>query len=487
MESTILLLSATTGLRALSTSDSEMDENYSASSTSTRPLLSPSAEAELLLLATNFLLYVAMVIIITMVAKIYFPLALERGTVSVARSESYLRVVDADAEYYSNGSCDAEEEEEGNGEEKEEDKCFDKEKSQTAGFLEFDALNSPRNEVFKRLMFCSVMLIATFVIWGALQERILTRRYPRFSGEYFTYSYALVFSNRLWTMIISGLLWLYIKPKMSRSTVIYEYSFPSISNMLSSWCQYEALRYVSFPASTLFKCFKLVPVMIMGKLLGNKEYPQYDYVVALVIGVGISLFISATDGIQIWGYDIHGEEGIKATGVMLLGIYLVFDSFTGQWQSRMFQRHRDLSLIELLFANAAFSTVLSFITLVHTNELGAAINFVYTHPEIHIHFFLFSACSTVGQLLIFYTIKNFGAVVFSIIMTIRVLFSIALSCILYGHEVSSTGFLGLTLVMGAVSYRVKRKAEETPLIKWQGMGQNKAVELVQEWHEHLDM
>lgn len=109
------------------------------------------------------------------------------------------------------------------------------------------------------------------------QERMLTRRYPRFTGEYFTYSYALVFSNRFWTLIMSGLLLIYLKPSRSKSTVLYEYSFPSISNMLSSWCQYEALRYISFPATTLFKSFKLVPVMVMGKILGNKEckFPSF--------------------------------------------------------------------------------------------------------------------------------------------------------------------------------------------------------------------
>jgi UAA transporter family len=99
---------------------------------------------------------------------------------------------------------------------------------------------------------------------------MLTRKYPRYTGEYFTYSYALVFTNRFWTLIMSGMLLMYLKPRASRTTVIYEYSFPSISNMLSSWCQYEALRYVSFPAATIFKSFKLAPVMAMGRILGNK-------------------------------------------------------------------------------------------------------------------------------------------------------------------------------------------------------------------------
>jgi solute carrier family 35 (adenosine 3'-phospho 5'-phosphosulfate transporter), member B2 len=234
---------------------------------------------------------------------------------------------------------------------------------------------------------------------------MLTRRYPRFTGEYFTYSYALVFTNRFWTLIMSGMLMLYLKPRRSQSIVIYEYSFPSISNMLSSWCQYEALRYVTFPATTLFKSFKLAPVMAMGKILGNKTYPQYDYVVALMIGVGIAMFMTSTDDLR-FGSDVWGEAtGTAWTGIMLLVIFLFFDSFTSQFQSRMFQRHQDLSMVELMFMTSAFSTVLSFVTLLHTQELYPAINFVIKHSEIHLHFLLFSICSTIGQLLIFYTIK----------------------------------------------------------------------------------
>jgi len=257
--------------------------------------------------------------------------------------------------------------------------------------------------------------------------------------------------------------------------------------MLSSWCQYEALQYVSFPAVTLFKSFKLAPVMAMGKFLGNKEYPQYDYMVALIIGIGLTIFMASSDDLH-FGYDIHGQTASATwTGIMLLGIFLVFDSFTSQWQSRMFQRHRDLSMIELMFATSTFSTILSFITLVHSKELGPALDFVYRHQEIHVHFFMFSICSTIGQLFIFYTIKNFGAVVFTIIMTTRILISIAISCLIYEHEVSSSGFFGLVMVMGAVCYRINRKAQGTQLIKWEGIGEEKHTDLVQEWHEHVDM
>lgn len=210
---------------------------------------------------------------------------------------------------------------------------------------------------------------------------------------------------------------------------------------------------------------------------------------ALVIGVGIVLFMVSTDELS-FNTDYLGNTEIanaKWTGVMLLFMFLFFDSFTSQFQSRMFRRHVDLSMVELMFATSAYSTVLSAITLVHTHEMSAALEFVYQHSEIHLHFFMFSICSTIGQLFIFYTIKNFGAVVFTLIMTTRILLSIALSCVMYGHHVTATGFLGLLLVLGSVLYRIWRKIQGQQLVKWQGMDDDKGPELVQEWHEHLDM
>lgn len=289
---------------------------------SQRPILSKTAEAELYLLATNFLLYVAMVIITVMVAKLYFPESLERGepatSAPATRSYSYrmARSKEDGEEYYGSDVeddddedddedevLDSDEEDEGTDEGNDTGNLIPPSDAQRSSkfkrrsnFLEFQQSSLSKLQVVRRLVFCSLMLNVTFVLWGLLQERMLTRRYPRFTGEYFTYSYALVFTNRFWTLIMSGLLMLRLKPRRSQTTVIYEYSFPSISNMLSSWCQYEALRYVSFPATTLFKSFKLAPVMAMGKILGNKSYPQYDYVVALMIGVGCAMFM-----VRGWG------------------------------------------------------------------------------------------------------------------------------------------------------------------------------------------
>jgi hypothetical protein len=325
---------------------------------SNRPMLSPIAEAELFMLATNFLLCkfktlnkrylliestlkvnlvlsfiylilltsidVAIVLIITMIAKIYFPEALERTEApqsprsynyrisneqnkedpehenfitsetdssfdedfqfiadsqalidgDLAPTGSTQRLVGRRSKNKSNLSISAATAEGASSSSKSNDddpNIIPSAYSMVEKSFAFEQESTSKHDVLKRLFYCVISLNVTFVIWGVLQERMLTRRYPRYTGEFFTYSYALVFTNRFWTLIMSTMLWIYFKPKRSCSTVIYEYSFPSISNMLSSWCQYESLRYVSFPAVTLFKSFKLAPVMAMGKFLGNKQ------------------------------------------------------------------------------------------------------------------------------------------------------------------------------------------------------------------------
>ena len=62
------------------------------------------------------------------------------------------------------------------------------------------------------------------------------------------------------------------------------------------------------------------------------------------------------------------------------------------------------------------------------------------------------------QLFIFYTIKTFGPVVFTIIMTTRQMFSIVLSTILFGHTIKALAMVGATVVFATIFHRIKRQA-----------------------------
>ena len=327
-------------------------------------------------------------------------------------------------------------------------------------------------------------LVVSFSIWGVVQERILTQQYD---DEFFTYSYGLVFLNRLGGLILSAYLMHFFKVQYINSA-LWEYSFPSVANMLSSWCQYEALKYVSFPTAMLAKAFKVMPVMIMGVFMHNKTYESYEYLSAALVGFGLYLFMDSSEHINfkenVFGQTESTDGAI--CGVVLLILFLFFDSFTGQWQTRMFQINKSMSPLQMMLIMNAFSCVFSFITLVHQEELTIALQFIYKHPEIIIHLIIFCITSTVGQLFIFYTVKNFGAVVFSIIMSLRILFSTILSCVIYSHPITELGFLGIAIVFGAITYRIRRKTEGKPLIRWRETEDGKR-DIMHEWHEHLDV
>ena len=107
-----------------------------------------------------------------------------------------------------------------------------------------------------------------------------------------------------------------------------------------------------------------------------------------------------------------------------------------------------------------------------------------THPAMHIHLVVFSLCSTVGQLFIFKTIKAFGPVVFAICMNTRILHLYCLSAVVYSHDISITGFMGLVIVFGAIAYRIKRKMGNQALVTWAEPDDTRPWTCLHEWHEH---
>lgn len=417
-------------------------------------------------LSVNFLLYVVLIVVFYMLVRFY----LEEETST--QPTGYLKVATEDEIEMS-----------------EKNSAQDKKIKRTGSgsFLNINEWGEPegtKQEVLQRALFCAAGLIVSFVIWGLVQERMLTQTYD---GVFFEYSYGLVFLTRLGGLVLSAFLMFYLKVEWVPSA-LWEYSFPSVANMLSSWCQYEALKYVSFPMAMLAKSLKMVPIMLMGKFMNNSSYESYEYICAATVGFGLYLFLDSSEHIDLRANVFGDPENVTGAmcGVVLLVLFLFFDSFTGQWQSRMFQLNKSMSPLQMMLIMNAFSATFSFITLVHQEELTKCLTFVYEHPQMILHLIIFCICSTVGQLFIFYTVKSFGAVVFAVIMSLRILFSTILSCIVYSHPISELGLIGIIIVFGANAYRIHQKMRGQPLIRWKEESEQSG-QIFKEWHEHLDI
>ena len=120
---------------------------------------------------------------------------------------------------------------------------------------------------------------------------------------------------------------------------------------------------------------------------------------------------------------------------ILLG-YTAFDSFTSNWQSELFS----------LYIIHIFSCLFTGWSTIEGGNFLSAVGFMMSHPEFAFHATILSLASATGQLFIFYTIQSFGPVVFTIIMTLRVMLSFMLSCIIYNHPLSAQAVLMLCLL-----------------------------------------
>lgn len=117
---------------------------------------------------------------------------------------------------------------------------------------------------YMKLLFCFTGLQVSYVLWGLVQEFLMTQDYA--FGKFKSSSFC-VFGNRFLALLISLGIVMFKKwssPAPLKEAPFYYYAPASISNTLSSWAQYEALKFLSFPTQTLSKSCKIIPVMLVS-------------------------------------------------------------------------------------------------------------------------------------------------------------------------------------------------------------------------------
>eukprot|EP00794_Sanderia_malayensis_P020044 gene20044-22011_t len=319
-----------------------------------------------------------------------------------------------------------------------------------------------------RLAFCAVGLQITYLTWGVLQERVMTKKYGTgTNAEKFRESEFLVFINRISAMTVAFVCML-VKRQGKHRAPFYKYLFSSFSNILSSWCQYEALKFVSFPTQVLGKASKMIPVMLMGRIVSRKSYQYYEYFTAGMISVGVSLFLLSVAS----GKNTSSQTNLA--GLFLMVGYMGFDSFTSNWQSKLFVQYK-LTSLQVMFGANVFSSLFTGVSLFLNGGMIAGFSFMYYHPEFAYHASLISMASAIGQLFIFYTIGMFGPLVFTCIMVTRQMFSILLSCIVYQHTLAPQAILGVLIVFMALFLQIYAKWRTKAIQKRQAAGQQPRV------------
>jgi adenosine 3'-phospho 5'-phosphosulfate transporter B2 len=305
-------------------------------------------------------------------------------------------------------------------------------------------------------------VIGTLLVYGVLQERIMQVPYD---GELFTVSAFLVLSNRLFNVAYASAMIGMKGEEISNKAPLWKYMVISLSNVAATSCQYEALKYVSFPVQMLGKSFKMMPVMIWGILISGKQFTIMDWTIAACVTFGVTEFLMTGN------IDSPTDGGNSMYGLLLLLAFLAFDGLTSTVQEKLFKEHKTSKFNQMFYVNGC-SAITSIVILLASGDFPKSTNFFFAHHEFAKDVLILSGAAASSQYFIYSQVKEFGALVFAATMNVRQVASIIMSCIKYGHVITILQTMGLFFVFGALFYKSytglrnsgNAKGEDKPLI-----------------------
>lgn len=306
----------------------------------------------------------------------------------------------------------------------------------------------------RRCILHSLGIIFFLLIYGALQERIMTRPYH---GQVFNSSLFLVLCNRILAVLCSLTAIIWRGERLQSEAPYWQYASVALSNVGATACQYEALKYVSFVVQMLGKSFKMLPVMIWSISISGAHFGAADWLVALLVTLGVSefLLLGPTASSQ------RTDNGTAGWGYALILAFLVFDGFTSSLQEKLFKEHRTSRCNQMLYVNL-FSTVISSLLLIVSGQAGSSAGFLFDHHDFAIDTAALSGAAVASQYFIYAQVQDFGAVTMAATMNVRQVCSIIGSYALYGHSITQLQMTGLGLVFSALIYKAFVNYKETP-------------------------
>lgn len=306
------------------------------------------------------------------------------------------------------------------------------------------------------LVACVVGLQTSFVVWGYMLELIMNKNFePTESNP----------NGRLPSVTVCVLANRFAAVLVSAAAVFFRHGFAgkqfgvplrvfsvcAITSWISSWCVYASLRHISFPVMTVSRSCKVVVVMLVGRLLHGTKYSWKDHACGVLITIGAIIYS--------WGFGRSFPEGNQPVGYILIVFYLFSDAFTAQWQELLYQKYgrRNIDSFQMMLGVNVFGLAFASISLLLSGDTHVTLQFLKKNP-VAIEYLAFAAISScLGQLFIFVTIREFGPVLYSIVMTVRQIFSVILSSVMFGHRILSPhAIIGGLLVFVTVGFQISQ-------------------------------
>ncbi|XP_029821904.2 adenosine 3'-phospho 5'-phosphosulfate transporter 2 [Ixodes scapularis] len=308
--------------------------------------------------------------------------------------------------------------------------------------------------LFLQFTICTVGVFLFFVSYGYMQELIFRLEGFRPFGFYLTLIQFILYS------VLSSIE-RFLRRDTTRRTPLRTHALLSLLTVGTMGFSNASLGYLNYPTQVVFKCCKLIPVLVGGVLIQGKKYGLLDLLAAVLMSVGLSAFILT---------DTQISPTFSRLGVLYITGAFLMDACIGNVQEKAMKEH-STSNIEIVFFSYSMGVGLLLVLLLCSGELIAAFQFCSMHPmETYGYGTVFAIAGYFGVQFVLTLINMTGAFVTVTVTTFRKAVSIILSFMLFAKPFSfQYVWSGLMVLLGIYlhTYGKKMSAQKNrlPLVK----------------------
>ncbi|XP_025109309.1 adenosine 3'-phospho 5'-phosphosulfate transporter 2-like isoform X2 [Pomacea canaliculata] len=245
---------------------------------------------------------------------------------------------------------------------------------------------------------------AFFLVYGYMQELIFKLEGFQPFGWYLTLVQFACY-------VFIGLGELQLKEDRSRKIPLKTYLLLAFLTVATMGLSNTSVGYLNYPTQVIFKCCKLIPVLIGGILIQGKRFSLYDVAACLCMSLGLILFTLADSTVQ--------------------PNFNLYDGAIGNVQEKTLKQY-GASNTEMVLFSYGIGFIYIFVGLGLTGGLLPAFQFCQKYPvETYGYAVIFSITGYLGLNIVLTFVKTFGALIAVTVTTCRKAVTIVLSFIFF--------------------------------------------------------
>ncbi|KAJ1529929.1 hypothetical protein ONE63_006657 [Megalurothrips usitatus] len=288
---------------------------------------------------------------------------------------------------------------------------------------------SPINQ----FLVCCLSVFIFYLLYGYLQELLFTLDSLKSCGWYLTliqFGYYSVF----------GVVEMKLRGIRERKIPLKTYFLLAFLTLGTMGFSNSSLQYLNYPTQVIFKCCKLIPVMVGGILIQRKVYGTLDFLAAICMCLGLTLFTLA---------DSQISPVFSSIGVFMISCALLCDAAIGNVQEKSMKLFK-ASNAEVVLYSYFIGFVYLFVILIFSGNLLPSVGRCSQYPAFTYGYcFLFALTGYLGIQVVLILVRTSGALGAATVTTCRKAVSIVISFLFFAKPFTFQYlWSGLLVVLG---------------------------------------